>query len=100
MTTDARGAGPAALPGGWSGDAVRIARTYRFASFPQAIAFMVEVSFFCEATNHHPDWTNFYDRVSVEFTTHDAGRVTEKDMALARHMDAVHARLTALPSRA
>lgn len=81
-------------PPGWSGDADRISRTYRFASFPQAIAFMVEVSFFCESRNHHPDWTNVYSRVAVTLTTHDAGRVTEKDLALARHMDAVHARLT------
>lgn len=81
-------------PTGWSGDANRISRTYRFASFPQAIAFMVEVSFFCESRNHHPDWTNSYSRVAVTLTTHDAGRVTEKDLALARHMDAVHARLT------
>jgi 4a-hydroxytetrahydrobiopterin dehydratase len=81
-------------PLGWSGDEVRIGRTYRFASFPQAISFMVEVSFFCERADHHPEWRNVYDRVSVELTTHDAGRVTEKDLALARHMDAAYARLT------
>ena len=88
------GGGHVVFPPGWSGDEVRIAKTYRFASFPQAIAFMVEVSFFCERANHHPDWTNIYDRVSVELTTHDAGRVTDKDVAIATHMDAVHARLT------
>jgi 4a-hydroxytetrahydrobiopterin dehydratase len=81
-------------PPGWSGDRARLSRSYRFAGFPQAMAFMVEVALFCEKTDHHPDWRNSYDRVSVELTTHDAGRVTEKDLALARHMDAVHARLT------
>nr|WP_246736298.1 4a-hydroxytetrahydrobiopterin dehydratase [Enterovirga sp. DB1703] len=82
------------MPPGWSGDERRIAKIFTFASFPQAIAFMVEVAFFCEAANHHPDWTNTYRRVSVELTTHDAGRVTEKDLRLARHMDEVHGRLT------
>ena len=81
-------------PPGWSGDDLRIAKTYSFAGFPQAVAFMVEVAFFCETADHHPAWTNVYNRVSVELTTHDAGRVTEKDLALARHMDAVHAKLT------
>lgn len=81
-----------ALPDGWSGDERRIHRTYRFAGFPRAIAFMTEVAFFCEATDHHPEWTNVHARVSVELTTHDAGRVTEKDIALADHMNAVFAR--------
>lgn len=81
------------LPEGWSGDASRLRRTFRFASFPQAIAFMVEVAFHCEAANHHPEWRNVYDRVEVELTTHDAGGVTEKDLALAAHMTAVHRRL-------
>jgi 4a-hydroxytetrahydrobiopterin dehydratase len=82
-------------PAGWSGDAARITRAYRFASFGQAVAFMVEVSFFCERANHHPDWANTYDRVSVSLTTHDAGRVTGKDLALARHMDEVAERFGA-----
>ena len=83
-----------APPSGWSGDESQIARSYSFVGFPQAVAFMVEVAFFCEATDHHPEWTNVYNRVSVRLTTHDAGRVTEKDVTLARHMDAVHAKLT------
>lgn len=82
-------------PEGWSGDALRLRRTFRFASFRQAIAFMVEVAFEAEARDHHPEWRNVYDRVEVELTTHDAGRVTAKDLALAAHMNAVHRRLTA-----
>lgn len=81
------------LPDGWSGDAARIAKTFRFASFPRAIAFMVEVAFHCEARNHHPEWRNVYDRVEVELTTHDAGGVTAEDLALAAHMNVVHARM-------
>jgi 4a-hydroxytetrahydrobiopterin dehydratase len=93
MSADKSSGGMLSPPLGWSGDEVRIARTFKFASFPQAIAFMVEVSFFCEGADHHPEWRNVYDRVSVELTTHDAGRLTEKDLELARHMDAVYARL-------
>jgi 4a-hydroxytetrahydrobiopterin dehydratase len=94
MSAEANSARMPGPPLGWSGDEVRIARTYRFASFSQAISFMVEVSFFCERTDHHPEWRNIYDRVSVELTTHDAGRVTDKDLELARHMDAAYGRLT------
>lgn len=79
------------IPEGWSGDATRIRRTFRFASFRRAIAFMVEVSFQCDAEDHHPEWKNIYDRIEVELTTHDAGKVTAKDRALAAHMNAVFA---------
>ncbi len=78
------------LPEGWIGDGVRIRRVYRFATFPRALAFMVEVGFRCEAMNHHPEWRNVFDRVEVELTTHDAGRVTDADLELAAHMNAVH----------
>lgn len=85
-------------PPGWTLEGGRIAKTFRFPTFPQALAFMVEVGLFCETTDHHPDWSNSYNRVAVTLTTHDAGGVTDKDIALARHMDAVHAR-SAEPAR-
>ena len=54
-----------------------------------ALAFMVRAGFEAEVVNHHPDWTNVYNRVSVRLTTHDAGgRVTDKDFELARRFDA------------
>ena len=81
------------LPEDWSGDERRIARTFRFADFPQAMAFMTEAAFACEAANHHPEWRNVWNRVEVELTTHDAGgRVTDKDRALASAMNAIFAR--------
>jgi 4a-hydroxytetrahydrobiopterin dehydratase len=80
------------IPDGWSGDAQRISKTYQFKNFAQALAFMVEVGFYCEKADHHPEWKNIYNKVWVELTTHDAGRVTERDLALAAHMDAVFAR--------
>lgn len=83
----------AALPEGWSGDATAIRRTFRFPSFRAAMRFMAEVAEACEAADHHPDWRNVFDRIEVELTTHDAGRVTGKDLALAATMNAIFARI-------
>ena len=80
------------VPQGWSGDDKRLTRNYRFGSFAEALAFMVEVGLYCERADHHPEWKNIYSRVWVELSTHDAGRVTDKDLALAAHMDKVFAR--------
>jgi 4a-hydroxytetrahydrobiopterin dehydratase len=77
------------IPQGWSGDDKRIAKVFKFDSFAGALAFMVEVGFYCERVDHHPEWTNIYNKVWVELTTHDAGRVTAQDLALAARMDAV-----------
>jgi 4a-hydroxytetrahydrobiopterin dehydratase len=56
---------------------------------------MASCALIAEAADHHPEWTNVYRRVEVWLTTHDAGGITEKDLALARAMDA---RAAALPS--
>ena len=87
------------LPEGWTGDEIRIRRTYRFGSFRQALAFMVEVAFEIEKVDHHPEWRNVYDRVEVELTSHDVGRITSRDLALAAHMNAVHSRLVGTTAR-
>jgi 4a-hydroxytetrahydrobiopterin dehydratase len=76
------------LPG-WTRRGEALTRVYRFSSFRDALAFMVRGGFEAEAMNHHPEWTNVYDRVTVSLTTHDAGgRVTAKDVKLARRLDA------------
>jgi len=80
------------FPEGWDGDDRRISKTFRFSGFAEALAFMVEVGFYCERENHHPEWKNVYDKVFVELTTHDAGKVTEKDLGLAARMETVYAR--------
>jgi 4a-hydroxytetrahydrobiopterin dehydratase len=80
------------LPEDWTGDETRIAKCFRFGDFAEALAFMVEVGVHCERDNHHPEWKNIYNKVWVELTTHDAGRVTDKDLALAARMEAVYAR--------
>ncbi|HUO55509.1 MAG TPA: 4a-hydroxytetrahydrobiopterin dehydratase [Rhodoblastus sp.] len=79
------------IPEGWSGDANKIAKVFKFDTFAQALGFMVEVGLYCDKANHHPEWKNIYDKVWVELTTHSAGKVTEKDLALAAHMDKVAA---------
>ena len=79
----------AGLPG-WQAHATRqaIERTYTFADFNQAFAFMTRVALQAEKLDHHPEWFNVYNRVQVVLTTHDAGGLTEKDCALARFMNA------------
>ena len=66
-----------------------ITRTYQFKSFSQAWGFMSRVALYAEKEDHHPDWTNVYGRVDVTLSTHTAGGVTEKDVALARKMEAL-----------
>lgn len=83
------------LPPGWNGDAKRINKLFTFGSFMAAMHFMQEVAVFCDKTDHHPEWRNIYNKVWVELTTHEGGKVTAKDLALASHMDAVAKRVMA-----
>jgi 4a-hydroxytetrahydrobiopterin dehydratase len=76
------------LPG-WEYRDGKLTREFRFKNFVEAFAWMKRVADEAEAMNHHPDWTNVYNRVRVELTTHDAGRVTERDFALAAAMNAL-----------
>lgn len=80
---------------GWTiaSDGKALLKSYTFASFPAAMAFMALVAPIAEAADHHPEWRNVYNRVEVRLTTHDAGGVTEKDITLAQHMQSIHAML-------
>jgi 4a-hydroxytetrahydrobiopterin dehydratase len=65
-----------------------ISRKFAFADFAQAFGFMTEVALAAEKHNHHPDWSNVYNKVDVTWTTHDAGGLTDLDITLARACDA------------
>jgi 4a-hydroxytetrahydrobiopterin dehydratase len=65
-----------------------ILRRFRFRDFNTAFGFMARVALQAERMDHHPEWSNVYDRVEVVLATHDAGGVTELDLALARFIDA------------
>jgi 4a-hydroxytetrahydrobiopterin dehydratase len=72
----------------WKEENNRLCKTFVFKDFCEAFAFMTRVAFLAEAHNHHPDWTNIYNRVEIKLNTHDAGgTVTEKDYALAKAID-------------
>lgn len=64
-----------------------IAKTFTFADFREAFAWMTRVALVAESMNHHPEWFNVYSRVEVVLATHDAGGVTGLDIELARAMD-------------
>ncbi len=63
-----------------------ITRSFRFRTFREAFAWMTHVALWAEKLNHHPEWTNVYNRVEVVLTSHDVGGLTERDLKLARRM--------------
>lgn len=72
----------------WTEENNRLRRTFVFKDFQEAFAFMTRVAFLAEAQNHHPNWSNVYNQVTIELTTHDAGNIiTEKDRKLAQSID-------------
>ena len=70
-----------------------IARKFEFANFNQAFGFMSRVALLAEKMNHHPEWSNVYNRVAVDLMTHDAQGITSKDVDLAKLLDATAAKL-------
>src|SRR5262245_33959965 len=66
-----------------------ITRTFKLEDFSAAWGFMSRAALAAESMNHHPEWTNVYNRVEVTLSTHDAGGLTELDVKLARIMDAL-----------
>ncbi len=74
----------------WKETNESLERSFVFKDFKAAFAFMTEVAFYAEQHNHHPDWSNVYNRVDIRLSTHDAGNVvTEKDRNLAAAIDRV-----------
>ena len=65
----------------------RIERIFKFRDFSEAWAFMSRVALLAEKHDHHPDWSNVYNRVTITLTTHDTGGLTERDVRLAEAID-------------
>ena len=76
---------------GWSAseDGKAISKTYKFRNFREAMAWMLRAAFEAEMMDHHPEWFNVYNRVDVKLTTHDTGGLSQKDLDLAKRMDAI-----------
>ncbi|MCX2740607.1 4a-hydroxytetrahydrobiopterin dehydratase [Pontibacter anaerobius] len=80
----------------WKEEENKISRSLTFKDFKQALAFMNAVGEVAEELNHHPWWSNVYNKVEIELTTHDASNtVTEKDHELARRIDRIYDRMMA-----
>jgi 4a-hydroxytetrahydrobiopterin dehydratase len=88
LSDTARATGLAALPS-WTydGTAGAINRDLKFKTFSEAFAFMTRVALLAEKADHHPEWSNVYNKVSIILSTHDAGGLTEKDLKLAAAID-------------
>lgn len=77
----------------WIEEKNRLQATFRFRDFSQAFAFMTEVALIAEKLNHHPNWSNVWNTVDVQLTTHSAGNVvTDKDRTLAKAIDVIFSR--------
>ena len=73
-------------------------RNFEFDDFVQAFGFMTQTALLAERMNHHPEWTNVYNRVEVTMITHDAQGITVKDVALAQAMDRIAEGIAAVAS--
>ena len=72
---------------GWIIENEKLHKKFVFDDFVQAFAFMSAVALVAEKSQHHPEWFNVYNRVTIDLTTHDAGGISEKDFALAAVAD-------------
>ena len=78
----------------WIEENNQLKKSFEFADFVEAFAFMTKVALNAEKANHHPYWTNVYNRVEICLSTHDAGDiVTEKDRKLAEEIDEIYNRI-------
>ena len=73
----------------WTLDDTAITRTFKFPTFATAWAFMSQVALLAEKQDHHPEWSNTYNKVTIRLTTHDANGLTTRDTKLATAIDAI-----------
>lgn len=90
LSAEERDRALAALPG-WTlrGDGRAISRSFAFADFRAAFGFMAQVALLAEKQDHHPEWTNVYNKVDITLSTHDAGGLTVHDIRLAQAIDRI-----------
>ncbi len=74
---------------GWSVRGEKLHKDYEFSSFNEAFGFMTRAAMEIEKMNHHPEWFNVYNKLSVDLTTHDAGGITKNDIMLARILNSL-----------
>ena len=74
---------------GWALEDGKLSRKVVFSDFVDAFGFMASVALLAEGMNHHPEWSNVYNRVKIQLTTHDAGGISELDFELAEKIDAL-----------
>lgn len=73
--------------GNWAIQDEKLSAAFRFPDFVTAFAFMTAVAFAAERLNHHPDWSNVYNKVNIQLTTHEAGGITALDFDLAGEIE-------------
>jgi 4a-hydroxytetrahydrobiopterin dehydratase len=76
------------LPG-WSVVNEKLHKEFQFDSFNQAFGFMTRAAMEIEKMNHHPEWFNVYNKITIELTTHDAGGITKNDVSLAKILNSL-----------
>ena len=74
---------------GWSIVNEKLHKEFSFDTFNQAFGFMTRAAMEIEKMNHHPEWFNVYNRITIELTTHDAGGITKNDVNLAKILDSL-----------
>jgi 4a-hydroxytetrahydrobiopterin dehydratase len=87
---DAQATARAQTLSGWEIREGRLHRDFEFPSFAHAFGFMAAVAVAAEKLDHHPDWSNSYNRVSIDLMSHDVGALTERDFRLAERINALH----------
>lgn len=76
-------------PSGWERSGGRLRRRFEFVDFAEAFAFMTRVAAIAEELDHHPDWSNSYNTVDIELTSHDVGTLTDRDFDLASRINSL-----------
>ena len=75
---------------GWELKDGKLQKSFRFSNFIEAFGFMTRIALEAEKINHHPEWTNVYNTVTIKLSTHDAGGITDYDIKLAKIVDSTN----------